>query len=374
MLLALGHTVAQSLLARGRGNSVTRGPNPAHARKSTQAGVFTTLGSALFVLVNLAIVAYALAQQPVKLPKVAILSIGAPTTETCAAFAGGSSLPCFMDAMRELGYVEGKNVLFEFRFAEGDYKTLPALATELVGLRPDVIYTTGPGASAAANATTTIPIVAGPASEETLTRLAGNLPHPIKNVTGFALSSIEQDLKCLQLLKVSAPRTSRVAVLFDPDNPSYRNYSDILASGAAQLGMTLIKIESRMVSDLPQAFVAITASAANAIYIGDEAALAGTIEWRKQVIEWALSRRLPLASANSDVASEGGLVSLGTYRPVLTRRAAFYVDKILKGAKPADLPVERPSVFKLSVNLKTARSLGLTMPRSLLVRADEVIQ
>ena len=165
-----------------------------------------------------------------------------------------------------------------------------------------------------------------------------------------------------------------MAVLLNPDNPGYRNYPGILAPEAAQLGVTLIKIDSRNVSDLPQAFAAIAASGANAIYIVDDPALAATREVRKPVIEWALSRRLPLASSNSDFALEGGLVSLGTDRPALARRAAFYVDKILKGAKLADLPVERPSVFKLSVNLKTARALGLTVPQSLLLRADEVIQ
>jgi putative ABC transport system substrate-binding protein len=138
--------------------------------------------------------------------------------------------------------------------------------------------------------------------------------------------------------------------------------------------VTLIRIEARNVSALPQAFAAIVASGANAIFLVDDPVLAGTGEARKQVIEQALSRRLPLASPNSSVAPEGGLVSFGTDRPALARRAAFYVDKILKGAKPADLPVERPSTFKLSVNVKTAKALGLTIPQTLLLRADEVIQ
>jgi len=279
-----------------------------------------------------------------------------------------------MDAMRELGYVDGKNVTFEFRFAEEDEKKLPALAAELVGLRPDVIYTAGPGAVAAAKATSTIPIIVGPGGEETLTRLAGNLAHPTGNVTGFALTSVEQELKCLQLLKELAPRTSRVAFLFNPDGHSYSDYSGALAPAAGQLGVTLIGIEARNVSGLPQAFAAIVASGANAILLVDDPALAGTGEARKQVIEGALSRRLPLGSPNWSVAPEGGLVSLGTDRQALVRRAAFYVDRILKGAKPADLPVERPSTFKLSVNVKTARALGLTIPQSILARADEVIQ
>jgi putative ABC transport system substrate-binding protein len=280
-----------------------------------------------------------------------------------------------MDAMRALGYVDGKNVSFEFRFAEEDYKKLPALASELVRLRPDVIYTSGgPGALAAATATSTIPIVVGPAGEATLTQLAGNLARPTANVTGFTLVSIEQELKCLQLLKELAPHTSRVALLLNPDDPGTRDRPRILAPVAARLGLTLIAIEARNVSGLPQAFAAIAASNAQAIYLVDDPALAGTGESRKQIVERALSRGLPIVSSNSSIAAEGGLASLGTDRLALVRRAALYVDKILKGAKPADLPVEAPSVFKLSVNVKTAKALGLTIPQSLLLRADEVIQ
>jgi len=332
------------------------------------------IAAALFSFLSLAVSQYVRAQQPAKLPKVAILAPLKPTTETCSANFQGPSLPCFMDALRELGYVDGKNVSFEFRFAGEDEKKLPALAAELVSLRPDVIYSAGPGADAAARATTTIPIIVGPGGEETLTRLAGNLAHPARNVTGFTLTSVEQELKCLQLLKELTPRTSRVAFLLNPDAPSARGYPGVLASAAGQLGVTLIRIEARNVSDLPQAFAAIAASGANAIFLVDDPALAGTGEARKEVIERALSRRLPLVSPNSSVAPEGGLVSLGTDRHALVRRAAIYVDKILKGAKPADLPVERPSTFKLSVNLKTAKALGLTIPQSLLQRADEVVQ
>jgi putative ABC transport system substrate-binding protein len=329
---------------------------------------------ALFSVINIAMIECALAQQPAKLPKVAILSPRAPTAQACGANMQGSTLPCFLDAMRDLGYVEGKTVSFEFRFAEDDYKKLPALAAELVRLRPDVILTAaGPGATAAANATATIPIIVGSANEETLTRLAGNLARPTGNVTGFTLNSVEQELKCLQLLKELAPRTSRVAVLLNPDNPSYRDYPGILAPAAGQLGLTLIRIEARNVSDLPQAFAAIAASGANAIYLIDDAALAGTGPARKQVSEWALKRGLPVVSPNARVASDGGLLSFGTDFNVLNRRAAAYVDKVLKGVKPVDLPVERPSVFNLSVNVKTAKALGIVIPQSLLLRADEVI-
>jgi putative tryptophan/tyrosine transport system substrate-binding protein len=340
------------------------------ARRKSMGSV--AIAATLFWLLSLAMSAWA--QQPAKLPMVAILSQGAPATETCGANMQGSTLPCFLDALRELGYVDGKNVSFEFRFAEADYTKLPALAAELVRLRPYVIYTSGAGAAAAANVTTTIPIIVASASEETLTRLAGNLAHPTGNVTGFALNSVEQELKCLQYLKDLAPRTSRVAMLLNPDNPGYRDNPGILAPAAAQLGMTLIKIEARNVSDLPQAFAAIAASGANAIYLLDDAALAGTGPVRKQVSEWALKRGLPVVSPNARVASDGGLLSFGTDINALHRRAAGHVDKVLKGAKPVDLPVERPSVFNLSVNVKTAKALGIVIPQSLLLRADEVIQ
>jgi putative ABC transport system substrate-binding protein len=178
----------------------------------------------------------------------------------------------------------------------------------------------------------------------------------------------------LQLLKELAPRISRVALLVNPDDPGSRDYPGVLAPAAAQLGVTLVRIEARNVSDLPQAFAAIAASGAAAIFLVDDPALAGTGEAREAVIGRALSLRLPLASPNSSVAPEGGLVSFGTDRPALARRAALYVDKILKGAKPADLPVEQPTKFELVINLKTAKALGLTMPQSLLVRADELIQ
>ena len=330
--------------------------------------------AALFSVVNIALITCAWAQQPAKLPIVAILSARPPPTESCGANMQASTLPCFVDALRELGYVEGKNVSFEFRFAEDDYTKLPALAAELVRLRPDVILTSGAGVAAAAKATTTIPIIVGAASEETLTRLAGNLARPTGNVTGFTLVSVEQEIKLLQILKEVAPRTSRLALVLNPDNPGYRNYPGILAPTAAQLGVTLIKVEARNVSDLPQAFAAIAASGANAIYLFDDAALAGSGPVRMQVGEWALKRKLPVVSPNARVAADGGLLSFGTDLNTLSRRAAAYVDKVLKGAKPADLPVERPSKFILSVNLKTAKALALTVQPSLLLRADEVIQ
>ncbi len=286
----------------------------------------------------------------------------------------GGGAGCLLEGLRALGYSDGRNVTFEYRFAEGAAERLPALAAELVALRPDVIYTyTTVGADAAAKATTTIPIIVGPAGERTMERLAGNFARPVGNVTGLTLSSVN-DEKLLQLLKELAPRLVRVAVLANPDNPGYGTYLEQLLPAAKQLGITLNRVDARSAAEFPQAFTAIRASRAEAILIADDFALAGTTEVRRQIIQWALGQRLPVASSSARVATDGGLVSLGSDNSALVRRAALYVHRVLGGAKAADLPVERPTVYKLSVNRKTAAALGLTIPQSLLLRADEVIQ
>jgi putative ABC transport system substrate-binding protein len=244
-----------------------------------------------------------------------------------------------------------------------------------VNLRPDVIFTfTSGGAQAVAMATTTIPIVVGPAAEITFERLAGNFARPVGNVTGLTLTSVELDQKCLQLLKELAPRTSRVAIILSPENPNNRQYPGALLSAAGQLGITLTRIDVRNAADLPRAFAMIQAGGMDAVFMGDDPALAGTPAVRKQILEWALSRRLPVASSNWRVASSGGLVSLGTVNSELSRRAAFFVHRIIGGTKVADLPVERPTIYRLSVNRTTATALGLAIPQLLLLRADEVIQ
>lgn len=292
----------------------------------------------------------------------------------CRPNEPGSSIGCFIEALRALGYGDGRNVAFDYRFAEGVPERLPGLAAELVSLKPDVIYTfTTAGANAASAATKTIPIVVGPAVERTLERLAGSLARPTGNVTGVTLNSYQQEEKCLELLKELAPGTSRVAMMANPENPNYGSYVDLFRLAADRLKITLIRIDARNASDLPQAFAAIQASGADAVMIGDDAALVGTTEVRQQIVKWALSRRLPAVSSNSRIAADGGLVSIGTENSALVRRAAFYVHRILGGAKVADLPVERPTTYKVSINRSTAATLGLRIPQALLLRADEVI-
>lgn len=325
----------------------------------------------LLVAATSSVPASAWAQQPARLPTVGILAVGGPVS--CASGALGYGPACMVEGLGSLGYVEGRNVAFEYRYARGDYKRLPALAGELVALRPDVVYTTtNPGADAAAKATTTIPIVVGPAGEELMISLVGNLGRPVGNVTGLILGALAQDQKCLQLLKELVPTTTRVAVIHIPDSFSVLSLG-ALSSAATQLRVTLVRIEVSNLADLPQAFTAVAASGADAIFMFDEPVLAGSSDVRKQVSHWALSHRLPLASSNPAFAAAGGLVSLGADVRSVARRSAHYVDRILRGAKPADLPVEKPTMFTISVNRKTATALNLTIPTSVLVRADEVI-
>ena len=235
---------------------------------------------------------FASAQQPARLPTVAILSDGAAVS--CASGLAGYPVACMVDALRALGDVDGRNVALQYRYANGDHRRLPALAAELVALRPDVLYTlTAAGAEAAAKATSTIPIVVGPVGAATMTRLAGNLARPVGNVTGQTLGASAQDQKGLQLLKEMAPRSSRVAVIVNPDGPLLASNLASLGEAASQLGVTLVRIDARNVTELPQALATVAASGADAVYMFDEGPLAGNVDVRRQVGEWAVNRRLP---------------------------------------------------------------------------------
>jgi putative ABC transport system substrate-binding protein len=317
----------------------------------------------------------AIAQQPAP-PTIGILSVGGPANATtCGSGAVTANVSCFVDALRGLGYAPERNITLVYRFADGAYERLPGLAAELVSLRPDIIYThSTPGAEAAAKATTTIPIIVAPAGESTMERLAGNLARSRGNVTGFALENVDEYAKCLQLMKDIDTRISRVAVLVNPDNPAWSSYPAVLEPAAHQVGVTLAEVKARSESDLSQAFAAIGAGGANALLMVNDAEPAGSSKVRRRIIDWAISRGVALATSSPIVTKDGGLLSLGIDPPALARRAAVYADKILKGAKPAELPVERPTAVTLSINLKTAKALGLTIPQSLLLRADEVIQ
>ena len=311
---------------------------------------------------------HAQAQGTGDLPRVAILS---PDPAT----AGSDRVAAFLGTLRKLGYVDGRNIRLDMRFAENRLDRLPALAAELVKARPAVIYThTTAGAFAAAGATTSIPIVVGPAGEQTMEQLAGNFAKPVANVTGFTLSVGSPNEKCLQLLKEAAPALSRIGVLLNPDNRIWRDTPTALNAVAEQLGLVLIRFESHGAVDIDQTLGHYTTGTVDGLLVGNDSTLAGDSSVRARVIEFAREQHLPSASAYGTYAQDGGLLALGTDMGSIFRRAAEYVDRIIHGTRPGELPVERPAKFRLSVNLATAKALGLIVPPSLLARADEVIE
>jgi putative ABC transport system substrate-binding protein len=312
------------------------------------------------------------AQGATDLPRVAILS---PDPPTAADPAIGNPLAMFLEALQERGYVDGRNIRLDFRFAENRLDRLPALAAELVKARPTVIYThTTAGAFAAAGATTSIPIVVGPAGEETMEQLAGNFAKPVANVTGFTLSVGSQDEKCLQLLKEAAPDLSRIGMLLNPDNRISRDTPIALNAAAEQLGLVLIRVESRGAVDIDRTLSHYTNGTVDGLLLANDSTLAGDPSVRARVIEFAREQHLSSASTYNTYAQDGGLLSLGTDMGPVFQRAAEYVHRILHGARPSELPVERPARFRLSVNLATAKAIGIIVPPAILARADEVIE
>ncbi len=281
-------------------------------------------------------------------------------------------LAAFQQGLLELGYLEGRNIFIEQRYAGGNFQKLPDLAAELLALRVDILVTTGtPAAQAAKNATSVIPIVMTLVADPVGTGLVASLARPGGNITGLSDFNAGVVAKRLQLLKEVVPSASRVAVLFNPANPTNPLQWKLTQAVAPALGVTLLSLEAKGADDIDRAFTAIRKQLPEAlIVIGDP--LFGT--HRRRIVELSVKSRLPATYSNREWADAGGLMSYGANFGDLYRRAATYVDKILKGAKPADLPVEQPTKFELVINLKTAKALGLTIPPSLLGRADEVIQ
>jgi putative ABC transport system substrate-binding protein len=280
----------------------------------------------------------------------------------------------FIQGLRDLGYVEGRNLVIEYRSPEGKPERLPALAAELVALKVDVIVAAGtPQPLAAKQATRTIPIVFAGASDPVASGLVTSLARPGGNVTGLSLLLPELVGKTLEQLKQAIPGVNRVAVLWQP-GLGERTEKDLLkgaeAAGRA-LGVRLQFVEARGPADFDRAFSDMTKARADALTVlGSNMFL---IE-RRRLVALAAKNRLPAVYPLREWVDVGGLMAYGANLADLFRRAATYVDKILKGAKPADLPVEQPTKFELVINLKTAKALGLTIPPSLLQRADEVIQ
>jgi ABC-type uncharacterized transport system substrate-binding protein len=305
------------------------------------------------------------AQGAGRVPRIGLLFTGSPPPESSRA------VEAFRAGLRDLGYVEGRTIVLEYRWAaEGRADQLPDLAAELVRLGVDVIVAqTGQHILATKRATSTIPIVMGAVSDPVGSGLVASLARPGGNVTGSSLMSPAVARKLMELLKEAVPSASRVAVLGDPLG-SVHSRTEIEAA-ARLLGVQLQPLDVRDPKDLDGAFQAATAARAHAVITIPSTFFA---MHRARVAELALKHRLPAGSIETGFADAGGLMSYGPNIPNSFRRAATYVDKILKGAKPADLPVEQPTSFQLVVNLRTAKALGLTIPPSVLARADRVIQ
>jgi putative ABC transport system substrate-binding protein len=281
----------------------------------------------------------------------------------------------FLQGLRDLGYVEGRNLVIEYRDAEGKSERLPALAAELVALKVDVIVAPGTlAALAAKQATRTLPIVFASAGDPVTDGLVASLARPGGNVTGTSNLILELVGKCLEQLKQAVPGVSRVAALWQPGAMGARAEKDMLkgAEAAARaLGVRLQFVEARGPADFDRAFSETTTAHADALTVLPSAMF---VNERRRLVALAAKNRLPAVYPSRDSVDAGGLMSYGPDLADVFRRAATYVDKILKGAKPGDLPVEQPTKFELVINLKTAKALGLTIPPSLLGRADEVIQ
>jgi putative ABC transport system substrate-binding protein len=318
----------------------------------------------LTILVTLQIFGeMAQAQQPAK--KVYRIAILSPSTRPRAV------VEALRQELRDLGYTEGQNVLFEERYAEFKADRLPQLAAELVKLKPDVIFTHSvTGAKAAKEATTTIPIVIGAAGDLVQDGVVASLARPGGNVTGVTLLSSDLEGKRLELLKEASRKLARVAVLLNSANPAWERYPQVLEPAARSLGLKLQRVEVRSPGELDRAFSTILQNDAHGILVVTDAIFTD----QTGITEFAVKHRLPSISELPRFAEAGGLIQYGLSIPDMGRRAAGFVDKILKGAKPADLPVERPTKFEFFINLKTAKQIGITIPPEMLARADKVIK
>jgi putative tryptophan/tyrosine transport system substrate-binding protein len=276
------------------------------------------------------------------------------------------------EALRELGWVEGENIVFERRYAENQLERLPELAADLVRLKVDVIMATGTLAPLAAKrATSTIPIVMTAAGDPLGTGLVDSLARPGGNVTGTSLMVPEMGGKRLQLLKELLPRLARVAVLWNAANPySALVFKQVQAAGSI-LGIEVQSLEVRDPGDFDGAFETVRRQHPDALMTVEDPL---TVNHRKRIADFAVGQLLPTLHGFREDVAAGALMSYGANQVDVIRRSAGYVDKILKGAKPADLPVQQPTTFELVINLKTAKALGITIPPSLLARADEVIE
>ena len=308
-----------------------------------------------------------LAQRPTgTIPRIGFLGVSTPAAWT-------TRVDAFRAGLRDLGYVEGKNIAIEFRFAEGQYDRLPGLAAELVRLKVDVIVTHSvPGALAAKQATATnpIPVVMTNVGDAVGSGIVASLARPGGNITGDTFYVTELVAKRLEVLKDAFPRVRRVAVLANPDNAAMGQYFQAMEIAARQLNVTLLRFDARSAAGLDSSFAAMAKEGVDALTVPEDVVFIATF---KKIAESAIKQRLPSISF-LEYADAGGLFGYGANYLALYRRAAVFVDKILKGAKPADIPIERPTTFEFVINMKTARALGLTIPSTVLMRADRPIE
>jgi putative tryptophan/tyrosine transport system substrate-binding protein len=284
--------------------------------------------------------------------------------------------PGFLEAvsigLQELGYVEGRNIALEIRNAEGKDDRLEALADELVRLRVDVILALNtPAALAASKATTTIPIVIARVTDPVRSGLVSSLARPGGNVTGLSFNNSELAVKGLQLLRQAVPKIMRVVVLSNASNPSHMPQVAALEAAGERIGLKLHGVPLQSPHDLPGTFQAVARVRADALVVLDDTAITAH---RAEIVKLATAQSLPVVARYKDFAEAGALIAYGPNLPAVYRRAAYYIDRLLRGARPGDLPLEEPSVFDLVVNLKAAKALGLTVSQPILLRADQVIE
>ena len=307
-----------------------------------------------------------LSQQARKPARVGILLLTTP--------AASSSVGHFRAGLRELGYLEGQNLILEYRAAEGQTDRLPRLARELVEARVDVIHATTPAAvRAAKQVTSTVPVVFSGIADPVGVGLVPSLGRPAGNVTGVAFEvTPEQAAKQLELLRELVPSASRVGIFRDPNFRQFvAPYQPTVEGARTRFGLDLVIADVRNAADLERAFEILARARVHALWLGPPPAV---FQGRRLIADFALKNRLPAVAGYRELVDAGGLASFGASLADNHRRAAAYVDKILRGARPADLPVEQPTKFELVINLKTANALGLTIPPSVLARADHVIE
>jgi len=321
----------------------------------------------LSVIAFVLVVAVAEAQQPKKVPRIGYLSPFDAAGESARSEA-------IRLALRERGYIEGQNIAIEYRYAEGRVDRFPKLAAELVRLKVDIIVVAGGGRAplAAKNATKTIPIImVGAGLDPVDSGLIDSLARPGGNVTGITNLGGELGGKRLELLKEAVPKLARVAVLYDPTAPgSVREVKEIPVAARA-LGLTIQSWEVRAANDFDRAFAAMGKQRLDGLYVPGGRLFSDN---QKRIVGFALKSRLPSMYASREAVDAGGLMFYGADREESYRRVAYYIDRILKGAKPADLPVEQPTKFELVINLKTAKQIGVTIPPDLLARATKIIR